>query len=771
MIDLVDVRGVGDKLPLVGELDPYQLKATPSAFGDSTNHGVDDPYVPRTHAEVDQRVVSALGEDRLVVLVGPSKAGKTRTLFESVRRELPSARVVVPEPRSLADLPGCGQYRDHPDTLVVWLEDLDEFTRADRSLTPRLLAALTARRARTVVVATLRSEEYDKMRAGGEFARDIRTVFEQAIRIELAPTSASPVEQAAAALLYPSLDLTRYGLAEMLVGAPALLEHYRSDRRQGRVSTQIAAFAAVVGVVIDWARIGRSDRIPEERVIDLARDVIDTRFSAYNVTDDDLAAAIAAARLPFEGAGDTTAIDSKWLTDPRTRGYRPFDYLIAADDIIDRPIPDIYWHRATTDAEAEVRNEVGASAYYRGLHTTAETMFRHAVDLGDTGAMRNLGVLLEGRGDLDDAENWYRRAAELGHTDAMNNLGVLLEGRGDLGDAENWYQRAAELGHTDAITNLGVLLADRGILDDAENWYCRAAELGGTSSMHNLGVLLEGRGDLDDAENWYRRAAELGHTDAITNLGVLLANRSGLGDAENWWRHAADLGHTTATYNVGVLLAKRGEREEAENWYQRAAGNGHTSAMYNLGLLLADRGDLGDAENWWRRAAGNGETDAMRALGLLLWERGELGDAENWWRHAADLGHTIATYDLGLLLADRGEREEAENWYQRAAGNGHTSAMYNLGLLLANRGEREEAENWYQRAADLGDTDAMNNLGDLLADRGDLDYAENWWRHAVDLGHTGAMNNLGLLLANRGERGEAECWWRRAADLGHTDVD
>ncbi|MGW6119986.1 tetratricopeptide repeat protein [Nocardia sp. NPDC055165] len=515
------MRGASDELPVVGELDPYRLKATPSEFGERRTYGIDDPYVARTHADVDDRVGDALGEDRLVLLIGPSKAGKTRTLFEAVRRELPTARVVVPEPRTLADLPKCEEYRNHPDTVVVWLEDLDEFTRAERSLTPKLLSALTARRARTVVVATLRTEKYDELLAGGELARDIRSVFEQAERIKLEPTSADSVEQAVAARMYPSLDLTRYGLAEMLVGAPALLAHYRRARTAGRVSTSVAAFSTVVEVVIDWARIGRLDRMPQDRVLELAREVADTRFSAYDITEDDLITAVAAARLPYAGAGDTAALDTEWLTDPRMRGYRPFDYLVSADDIAGRQIPAAYWYRATVDAGDNILTQVGLGAYYRELFGVAESLFRRAADTGHTLAMNNLGALFEQRGEISEAEIWYRKAAEVGHTLAMNNLGALLLQRGETAEAEAFLRRAADTGHADAIYNLGTLFQQRGEITEAETWYRKAAEVGHTTAMNNLGTLFEQRGEISEAETWYRKAADVGHTLAIHNLGAL----------------------------------------------------------------------------------------------------------------------------------------------------------------------------------------------------------------------------------------------------------
>ena len=51
--------------------------------------------------------------------------------------------------------------------------------------------------------------------------------------------------------------------------------------------------------------------------------------------------------------------------------------------------------------------------------------YEQAVDLGDTGTIFNVGVLLAGR-DPDEARQRYEQAANLGYTDAMFNLGVQI---------------------------------------------------------------------------------------------------------------------------------------------------------------------------------------------------------------------------------------------------------------------------------------------------------------------------------------------------------
>ena len=106
-----------------------------------------------------------------------------------------------------------------------------------------------------------------------------------------------------------------------------------------------------------------------------------------------------------------------------------------------------------------------------------EPRLRHAAEGGNTRAMNNLGILLQGQGEKDEAEDWFRCAAEARHPRAMNNLGYLLKGKGEKDEAEQWYRQAiAEDGnYTRAMNNLGNLLKERGEMREAEAWYRRAA--------------------------------------------------------------------------------------------------------------------------------------------------------------------------------------------------------------------------------------------------------------------------------------------------------
>uniref|UniRef100_UPI0012F68242 tetratricopeptide repeat protein n=1 Tax=Nocardia testacea TaxID=248551 RepID=UPI0012F68242 len=512
--------GIED-LCTVGEVDPYQLGATSSVFGRSGEYGRRDRYVPRTASMVDERLARALAGEQLVVLVGPSKAGKTRTLFEAVRSYDPSARVVWPVSDGIGELTAHPRIADSDDTLVVWLDDLHEYLTGAVPLTPAALARLSSRCGRTVAVATLRSEMRAQMRREGELRQETRMLLDQALTIDLASTSDDPAENVAAARAYPHQTIAGHGLGEVLAGAPELLARYNDARAAD------PQLHAVIAVAVDWARIGRTEPIPEPVLVDLTFRQLRSTHPHIDATPTSVLDAATEARTPPPGAGRTAALHTSYI-DADTRGYRAFDYLIAADDGQDhrapRPIPETYWHDATRDCDAETLVTVGTAAYRRAAEpTTALTLFRKAADAGNPNAMHNLGVLFAARDDKAEANTWYQQAAEAGNTRAMTNLGVLLNQRGNQVQAEAWYRQAAGIGDAGA--------------------------------MHNLGILLEGRGDQVEAEAWYRKGADAGSTGAMTALGILLAKRDDEAEAEAWLRKAAGIGGTNAMASLGFLLA------------------------------------------------------------------------------------------------------------------------------------------------------------------------------------------------------------------------
>jgi eukaryotic-like serine/threonine-protein kinase len=94
------------------------------------------PYVRRT---VDDALDATLDHSQLVVLVGDSKAGKSRTAFEAMRRQFPDRLLLVPASKqALAQL---AALEVAVPAAVLWLDELDTYLGAD-GLTVQVLEQL-----------------------------------------------------------------------------------------------------------------------------------------------------------------------------------------------------------------------------------------------------------------------------------------------------------------------------------------------------------------------------------------------------------------------------------------------------------------------------------------------------------------------------------------------------------------------------------------------------------------------------------------------------
>ncbi len=350
---VVDVVAEGE-FPRVSALNPYRLGATSSAYGHGDAYGLRDRYVPRAN---DQLVARAFLSSRLVVIVGPSKAGKTRTAFEVLRTDPQwgKARLAVPFPDTVRELARHSALAT-PDPLVIWLDDLHRFLPPSGQLAAPLIDQLADRPGPTLLVATLRSDERERLRATGEMSRDVQMVLNIAAFVDLASTRDDPAEQRRAAGAYPRVSLKNQGLAEVLAGAPDLLYRYRD------VAVTDPVMHAIVRVAVECQRCGLNRPISERDLLMLARARLEEDHPGLGLTDAKMADALSRACERIAGGRQVAMLQRHPQYRGRRRqssGYTPFDYLVAADNGQDgqgtRPIADQVWQVCLARYAKEIR--------------------------------------------------------------------------------------------------------------------------------------------------------------------------------------------------------------------------------------------------------------------------------------------------------------------------------------------------------------------------------------------------------------------------------
>jgi non-ribosomal peptide synthetase-like protein len=576
--------------PTVAEMPIYGLVGvSPSIY---LQRDPDPPYVRR---EVDDLLDQALQQRRFALVVGPSKAGKSRSAIEAARRRLPAAPLVVPGDgvTALAELVGDAPAGADPGPRVLWLDNLDRYLADASGFDLELLRWLGRPYGRTVIVATIDQGRWDDLCATrGEIGWVVRRILERATEVRLAPRL-SAAERAEAERLYPEIDLDR-GIGEPLAAAPALAWRYRL----GRVVAPVGR--AMVQAAVDWRRAGMTRPLAERELRQLGRRYLEVMQVDPPPGRRGYAEGLAWACQPV--ASEIALL--------RRVGGRRSDMFVASDHIValadqqagdpEREVAAAAWDLAVAAATPEEAVRVGFSAYVRGNHEAAAAAWSRAGASGHAEAAPlaalNLGVLRKRQGDTDGAVAALEQASASRHPHAAPwasvSLGMLRKHLGDAEGAAAAFEHAAASGHPDAapLASLNLRLL--------HNRTGRGAGAPGDAADV---VRLVAQGDVAAARRACEQVMASGHPDeaprAAVDLGALLAMQGEIDGARVAFEYAADSHHPDhapwAVIGIGVLLTRLGDPDYARRAYQRVVESGHPQAAMvaasHLELLEEDR--------------------------------------------------------------------------------------------------------------------------------------------------------------------------------------
>jgi cellulose synthase operon protein C len=252
--------GRSGRLPTVSEVSPYQLGVSRSAYA-SDDADRNDPYVRRREADGRLREALSSTESRFVILVGDSKSGKSRTMYEAVIETLAESPLVVPvNEEAIGKLFSVDPPLDlHPAPGVLWLDDLDEARLG--ALTPALLDRLDSE---VVIVASMTSERRDRiMRSDSDIGRVARLALDSAEKVHL-EFELTDEERMEAKALYPE-ERFDHSIGEPPVAADQLTARFDAGR-DARDDDNKPVGYALVRVAIDWRRVGLSRPIRDSEL-------------------------------------------------------------------------------------------------------------------------------------------------------------------------------------------------------------------------------------------------------------------------------------------------------------------------------------------------------------------------------------------------------------------------------------------------------------------------------------------------------------------------
>ena len=674
-------------------------------------------YGPREHdALLDRKFHAAIANtgdlwDSAVIVAGPSKSGKTRSVLEAIRRLVEDGldiRVIQPDlshvdqAAKIANRFGISPSEKNMINIILiddlqFLPDhhqlqsskiLDFFDRTKAY--PRLFDWLFTPTEEVVVIAittwpTVTSAIYPPHQMAPNTILDLlaKKWIEQPKRWSddefhrLEPAFQEALTDAAK----EAPGTSPLDVAEAAVAAPVLLKRLTnlSDPDDHSLNAQELAVSresrsvilqALLAYAIQRVNPTRDELSATYRAIASASDVIGGFDNAFRWTIG-------------QSLDQTWAIATK-QADGET--YRLADFLWT--ETIKRHI----------DALIESKHLVGLPTH----NLYQATMMLYAL-----GEPRHSKTLLSALSNSDD-----KHAAQ-----AMTNLGALEEAEGNLIKARGWYAEAAGSGQdriaAQAMVNRGALEYEDKQIDKARLWWKRAVALDDSEAspqaMINLGILEDAAGELDTARRWYQKAADSQHASlapgAMVSLGVLSADAGELDVARRWYKQAVESGEyeysTRAAFNLGLLEERTGELDSARYWYELAVRSNHheysPQSMVNLGVLEYEDGRQDMARHWYEQGAKTNHHDqsttAMFNLGNLALATKETASALYWWTQAAMAKHVQlspkAMVNLGLLEFEQGNFEAARHWLNQAAQSSHQDVAAKANSVLRQLDSRE----------------------------------------------------------------------------------
>lgn len=140
--------------------------------------------------------------------------------------------------------------------------------------------------------------------------------------------------------------------------------------------------------------------------------------------------------------------------------------------------------------------------------------YKESAELGNSEAMRNLGIYYGDQKDYKTAEMWFRKA---GHDSMVCYM--YKEILKDKEKALECYEKEAEDDELLAIYTLAYTYSEYDNYEKALNNYQRASALGSANATYAIGTLFEYIfHDKKKAVFWYEKAASMGNIEAIKEL-------------------------------------------------------------------------------------------------------------------------------------------------------------------------------------------------------------------------------------------------------------
>jgi tetratricopeptide (TPR) repeat protein len=744
-------------VPTVQESDPIALGVHPAIAPDPALERPElsrrlPTYVQRDHDRLLRHVLDCPERPALVMLVGTSATGKTRSAYEAVANCLPDWTLL--HPLHAADLLAALEGGIGPRT-VLWLNESQIYFEGDQGESAAAeIRRFLAMASEVVVIGSMWPEywfAYTRAPRPGtpDPHHQVRALLEIATKLSVletfTPTELKTARQIAErdprlATALTTLD-NGYGVTQTLAGGPDLMSRWEDAPDPYK--------RAVVNAAIDARRLGHLSPLSAELLHEL---------SAASLNGPQRAAAppgwfedsLEYAREPLRGGISLLTATSR--AESLVEGFVLADFIDQQGREARRcsPVSDEMWRAlAVHTGDADDLERLGASASSRGRYPQALALWRASLVRGRVSAWSPLWRLLGQMGKSRQAEDVLQQAADRGDVHAQQLLLAMLRRAGRGTEAEQAVRGMAADGDPQAERQLAILLFNSGRKREAEQLLRTAFHRGDQSAARLLLILLQRLGRTNEAVEMRR----------VLDSRPIVAPRRRTA-LSNWQLLERDMRAATAfpeaVSRLLHLLRRRHPESMAERLRLRMVSGRFNEARKELARLFGDEPMRGKALQALDDIRAVPEKDP--GLGMLLAELlikdDREAEAEHVLRRLIDLDYQ-ALSALVDLLTKSGRREECVEILQAGIGSHGAKARYLLAQVQRDLGKDEESDRLLRSAAAEGVDAAIQELVRRLLKDGHVAEGVDLVSAASRSGRADSVRRAAVLFFNAGRTEEA----------------
>ncbi|WP_311588583.1 tetratricopeptide repeat protein [Varibaculum massiliense] len=590
------------------------------------------PYVNRVQdAKLDKFLSNTAPGEQLIVISGPAKSGKTRSVVEALKRAQPHSAVLwAQRDRGLSSLPAeldellKNTEDSQPERYFVVIDDLQLYgLGSPHGLTSELLTNLSRN---AYVIVTVQSSALKQWKLQTQQHKPtgqtptlapstymVNLLDDRQLRYEAKLTDGE---------LENAIQVWTNGAANRnSQDAPSELRYWpeylsATDLLISRIEVAEEndgykkAFILALVDAFNLYPFGASEEQLKYLTRFHYRTISPLNASRENRINNDFESAMDWAAEPIGNVESISAIleiffDKQNLdTDEGLEVYeREITYAINPS-LPPRLYSDIWDPHhleparnsdALTDAACLL---CGTAAYRLQNQDSAIRWWQASADKGSVEALINLGTVANENGDTDVAFDYLGKAASTGEPAAFVAMGDICSAIGDFGEAIEYHRKAAELGAGDGFAGLGYVALLNRDFDAAESAFTTAAGSGSENAFFGLGTINLQKQDYETAYKWYKKAALNGDSYSLIALSLIETHFNNLGAAEDLLKIAFRIDENPlALNNLGVLWHKQGSPDFSPAIFTQAFETGCAGAFLNhLGLLVTtNQIDVADA--------------------------------------------------------------------------------------------------------------------------------------------------------------------------------